>query len=188
MAIDIRDHNGRVVVSIDSDSLRGANLSGARRARVLAKTCCQYAPAFIVGDQRPGGMGTRWRRRAIVLETRRCCPCEEEEVGRELIDPATPTCDGLFLKGSAMLSELEKRKPDLAELDSVRVTFADGQPWLIPKPFLEVRPHFEQGVAKTAYMKLAYGRGVDDYIAALAELGDVDAMGATLVATIAAAL
>jgi hypothetical protein len=86
-----------------------------------------------------------------------------------------------------MLDEVRKRKPDLAEHDSVRITFADGQAWAIPKPFLEIRPAFRNGIAESAYCCLTYGYPVDGLVAAVAVLDGIDQI-ASVVATIAADL
>jgi hypothetical protein len=86
-----------------------------------------------------------------------------------------------------MLSELQKRKPDLAEHDSVRVTFADGQGWLIPTPWLVFHPVFENGVATHCYRSLGYGAPIDDLVAMIAGLDDFDVI-ASASATLAGCL
>jgi hypothetical protein len=44
-----------------------------------------------------------------------------------------------------MLDEKTVRKPDLDEMTSAPVVLGDGQEWLLPKPWLEIRPVFRRG-------------------------------------------
>jgi len=83
-----------------------------------------------------------------------------------------------------MLNELEKRKPDFVEHDSVRVELADGGRWALPKPWLEVRPIFKDGVATRSRCLLAYGQPIDDLVGMI---GGLDGFGevACVVATLA---
>jgi hypothetical protein len=90
-------------------------------------------------------------------------------------------------KEPTMLDEWEKRKGALLATDQVGVKFADSQEWAIPKPFLEIRPVFEQGVAKRAYRAFAYGPPIDDLVAAVAHAEGHDVV-VSVVASLAAAL
>lgn len=86
-----------------------------------------------------------------------------------------------------MLDETAKRRPGFLEGDSVRVELADGQRWAFPRPYLEIRPKFVDGVATTSYRALSYSRTTDDLLAMLAD-ADGFMQTASIVATIAGIL
>jgi len=86
-----------------------------------------------------------------------------------------------------MLDEVEKRKPNWSDRDSVAVAFADGQEWRVPKPWLEIRPRFENGVARTTYPVYTCGVRLDALLDAIADAdAGFDRLAAT--ATLAAEL
>lgn len=66
-----------------------------------------------------------------------------------------------------MLSELERRKPNFDEVNSVRVVLADGQRWALPKPWVEIRPVFRNGAAVDVQVSLTYGPHIDALIASV---------------------
>ncbi len=65
------------------------------------------------------------------------------------------------------LDEFSKRKPNFEERNSTAVALADGQTWWIPKPWLEIRPVFQDGKAVNNYPVFTYGRELDDLIEAI---------------------
>ena len=72
-----------------------------------------------------------------------------------------------------MLNEVEKRKPNFDGRNSVPVRFADGQEWAVPKPWLEIRPVFEDGRAIGNYPVLTYGPDFDELLEAMADCDDL---------------
>jgi len=86
-----------------------------------------------------------------------------------------------------MLDETSKRKPNFSEPDSVRVVLADGQPWAVPKPWLEVRPVFHRSVAVSSWPAYTYSPELDRLIERVAEADGFYAEVAA-VATLAAEL
>ena len=86
------------------------------------------------------------------------------------------------------MSEIDFRRPDfVAEPASVPVPFLGGATFFVPKPWLEIRPHFAGGVAVSTYSVLTYGRVCDALIEAAA-VADDDDVRMSAVATLAAAL
>jgi len=82
-----------------------------------------------------------------------------------------------------MLDEAAKRKANFDEVNSVRVVLADGQPWAVPKPWLEIRPTFRGGKVASSYPVLTYGPELEalvDVIGQAEELCDQIAGVATL--------
>jgi hypothetical protein len=74
-----------------------------------------------------------------------------------------------------MLDEFEKRRyPFVAEPHSVPVKFADGQDWIVPKPFFQLRPRFKDGVATHCDRGISYGRDIDALLELVARADDVD--------------
>jgi hypothetical protein len=71
-----------------------------------------------------------------------------------------------------MLDERAKRKPNWSEQNSVPVVLADGQPWSVPKPWLEIRPVFRDGRAASNYPVLTYGPDFDELLQAMADCED----------------
>ncbi len=70
------------------------------------------------------------------------------------------------------LSELERRKSNFDEVNSVGVTMADGQIWFLPKPWLEIRPTFRGGRATGNYPVNTYGPEIDSLVNSIAEVED----------------
>jgi hypothetical protein len=56
------------------------------------------------------------------------------------------------------------------EDDSVPIVLGDGQLWWFPKPWLQVRPHFENGKAVRATQILTYEPTVDLLVDAIAAI------------------
>ena len=67
-----------------------------------------------------------------------------------------------------MLDEQAKRKSNFDQRNSVPVILADGQTWFVPKPWLEIRPVFQNSKAVTAYPVLTYGEELDGLVEAIA--------------------
>jgi hypothetical protein len=72
-----------------------------------------------------------------------------------------------------MIDEKSKRKANFDERNSAPVVLADGQPWFVPKPWLEIRPVFRSGRATTAYPVLTWGAELDGLVEAMAEADDI---------------
>jgi len=67
-----------------------------------------------------------------------------------------------------MISELSRRKPNFEQRNSAPIVLA-GATWYLPKPWLEIRPVFRAGVARTAAAVLTYGPEIDELVDAIAE-------------------
>ncbi len=71
-----------------------------------------------------------------------------------------------------MLNERAKRRETFDECNSVPVILADGQPWSVPKPWLEIRASFGSGKAQSTYPVLTYGPELDALVKAIGECHD----------------
>ena len=71
-----------------------------------------------------------------------------------------------------LLDEKAKRKPNFDERNAAPVVLADGQPWFVPKPWLEIRPVFRGGKAVSAYPVITCGPSLDALVDAVAEADD----------------
>jgi hypothetical protein len=80
-----------------------------------------------------------------------------------------------------MIDETSRRKPNFDEPNSVPVVLADGQAWYVPKPWVELWPRFEAGVARTTYPLLTCGPRLDALIGAVSDaIGDAGTYGELL--------
>lgn len=86
-----------------------------------------------------------------------------------------------------LIDEKTRRKPTFDERSAVAVTFADGSLWYVPKPWLEVRPRFERGSARTSYPVYTCGPKLDLLLEAIDASEDIYTSVAA-VATLAAEL
>jgi hypothetical protein len=59
-------------------------------------------------------------------------------LGRSVLASPGGLAAGAFEKGLSMLNELEKRTEAFDGNNSVAVTFADGQQWFLPKPYIKI--------------------------------------------------
>src|ERR1019366_2671183 len=82
------------------------------------------------------------------------------------------------------LDEKSLRKPAFDEATSAPISLADGQDWLLPKPWLEVRPIFRGGRSVDTLPVMTCGPEFDGLKQAVqdAEGDAVIAAGATLAA------
>ena len=85
------------------------------------------------------------------------------------------------------LDEPALRRPECDAAGSAPVTFADGQAWLVPMPWVELRARFEGGVARRAVATMRYGTEADRFLEAAAEC-EGDATRLSLAASLAASL
>lgn len=86
-----------------------------------------------------------------------------------------------------MLDEFTLRMSNFDEANSVPVVLADGQLWWFPKPWLEIRPVFQDGKADANFPVLTYGNDIDALIMVQARCETLDEQ-LTAVATLAAIL
>ena len=86
-----------------------------------------------------------------------------------------------------MLDEFTLRMSNFDEANSVPVVLADGQLWWLPKPWLEIRPVFQDGKADANFPVLTYGQEIDGLIVVQAKCETLDEQ-LTAVATLAACL
>jgi hypothetical protein len=87
-----------------------------------------------------------------------------------------------------MIDEFDKRiYGKFDERNSVAIKLADGQDWFFPKPWLEVRPVFKDGVAVTSFRVPTSGPHLDKLIEAAGECENIDAQ-IVVIATLAAEL
>lgn len=68
-----------------------------------------------------------------------------------------------------MTPEALKRRDDLDEVRSVPVVMADGQTWLLPKPWVAVHPVFKDGRPVDDWKCLTYGPELDALVENVAE-------------------
>jgi hypothetical protein len=69
-----------------------------------------------------------------------------------------------------VVSEEEaRRKPCFDMANSVPVVLADERTWFLPKPWLEIRPVFRSGKARSTYRVLTYGDDLDQMITTIGE-------------------
>jgi hypothetical protein len=68
-----------------------------------------------------------------------------------------------------VIDEPSKRKENFDERNAAPVVLADGQTWLVPKPWLEIRSVFRGGKAVTAYPVLTCGPELDALLEAIGE-------------------
>jgi hypothetical protein len=73
-----------------------------------------------------------------------------------------------------MIDEAAKRKDNFDQRNAAPVVLADGQPWFIPKPWLEVRPVFRGGKPVNSYRVLTCGPELDALLEAIGECDDLD--------------
>jgi len=66
-----------------------------------------------------------------------------------------------------MLDEFERRQANFDQANSVGVVLADDQVWWLPKPWLELRPVFEDGKVLANYKVFSYGPSIDFWIEAI---------------------
>ena len=66
-----------------------------------------------------------------------------------------------------MLDEQAKRRETCDPRNSVPVKLADGQAWLMPKPWLEVHASFDGGKGRATWPVLTYGPDLDALISAM---------------------
>jgi hypothetical protein len=88
------------------------------------------------------------------------------------------------------MDECSKRRPEtfVAEPNQAApVVFGDGTAWYLPLPWLELRPKFEGGKCTRVYRAIAYGGGLDEILAGIAEAED-DTTAIVGAASVAAAL
>jgi hypothetical protein len=71
-----------------------------------------------------------------------------------------------------MLDEQAKRRETCDPRNSVPVRLADGQAWLIPKPWLEVHASFDGGKAARTWPCLTYGPELDALVQAMGQCED----------------
>src|SRR5262245_42909255 len=112
---------------------------------------------------------------------------------RSAFRPVTPSAAGNGITGSrvptesvavisskrhvCMLSEMDKRRPELNERTSVPVVLADGQAWQFPKPWLEIHAVFHDGKANgDTYPVLTCGPELDALVDALGQCEGNDAV------------
>jgi hypothetical protein len=71
-----------------------------------------------------------------------------------------------------VLDEKGLRRPECDERTSVAVRLADGNDWLLPKPFVEIHASFRGGKAEATFPVLTYGPELDALIEAVGECRD----------------
>ena len=64
-----------------------------------------------------------------------------------------------------LLSELQLRRPTF-QADSVPVVMADGQPWYLPRPYVEFFPRYEEGKLVTVASETHLGPEFDRLVEA----------------------
>ncbi len=85
------------------------------------------------------------------------------------------------------LIEQGRRRDEFDGAGSAPVTFAEGQAWFVPMPWVELRAQFAGGVAVRSVPTIRYGTEADRFIEAAAECDD-DAVRLSLAASLAASL
>lgn len=87
-----------------------------------------------------------------------------------------------------MIHEMSRRRPTFDEGNSVAVTLADGQAWRVPKPDVEWRARFKDGVA-AAVPYITYDAMADGLLTAIgANAAEDQSSLIVLVATLGAHL
>jgi hypothetical protein len=87
----------------------------------------------------------------------------------------------------AVIDEASRRNINFDERFAAPVVLGDRQTWWVPKPWLEIRPVFENGRAVRAYPVLTYDEQVDQLVEALGE-AEESAAQVVAAATLAAHL
>ena len=70
------------------------------------------------------------------------------------------------------LIERYRRKPDMDPSRSIPIRLADGQEWYLPKPMIELRPHFKDGDPVRLSRFLTCGEDLDRLIEGIAKAED----------------
>jgi hypothetical protein len=84
-----------------------------------------------------------------------------------------------------MIDERSKRKNTFDEPNSVAVEFLDGQVWFLPKPWIQIRPVFKDGVAFSSWRAYTLGPRIDPLLELIAGVDTVDEQ-VVAIATVAA--
>lgn len=70
------------------------------------------------------------------------------------------------------LIERYRRKPDMDPSRSTPIKLADGQEWYLPRPMIELRPHFKDGEAVRLSRFLTCGEDLDRMIEGISQAED----------------